>query len=133
MIVCFDTNVWVSAVATRGICADLLTVALAEHRLIVGPTVLSELRHVLLTKLKVQTAVTSEIDALLRLHATLVSEAPRLNFPELDASDQAVLSEAVAGQADMLVTGDQDLLRIAARAPVKILSPRGFWEILRTA
>ena len=133
MIVCFDTNVWVSAVATRGICADLLTVTLAEHRLIIGPTILRELRHVLQAKLKVPTAVTSEIDALLQTHATVVPEAPGLNFPELDSDDRAVLSEAVAGQADVLVTGDKDLLRIATRAPLKVLSPRGFWELLRAS
>ena len=47
MIVCFDTNVLVSAVATRGLCADIVNAALAEHQLIVGETVLMELRQVL--------------------------------------------------------------------------------------
>ncbi len=133
MNVCFDTNVVVSAVATRGICADLINVAIAEHRLIVGPTILGELRQVLLTKLRLPVAVATEYEALLRLHATMVSEAKQLNFPELDESDQKVLAEAVAGQADVLVTGDQDLLLIATRSPVRIMTPRGFWELLRAS
>ena len=42
-----DTNVVVSAVATRGLCADLFHVVLAEHELVLGETVLTELRPVL--------------------------------------------------------------------------------------
>jgi len=129
--VCFDTSVLVSAIATRGLCADIVNVVLAEHRLIVGETVLIELRQVLLKKLRVPVAAASELDAFLRLNATVIAGAQALEFRELDKADLAVLGEAVAGQADVLVTGDHDLLRIAARAPVKVLAPRGFWELLR--
>lgn len=131
MIVFFDTNVLVSAVATRGICADIVNATLAEHRLIVGVTVLDELRRVLLTKLKLPVAAANELDAFLRFHAAVVSRATAQGFHELDQNDRAVLAEAIAGGADVLVTGDRDLLRLAARAPIKILSPRGFWELLR--
>jgi putative PIN family toxin of toxin-antitoxin system len=131
VIVCFDTNVLVSAVATRGICADIVNVVLTEHRLIVGATVLGELRQVLLSKLRLPVGAANEMDAFLRLQCTVIAEAQVLDFRELDQADLAVLGEAVAGQTDVLVTGDQDLLRIAARAPIKILSPRGFWELLR--
>lgn len=131
MIVCFDTNVLVSAIATRGLCADIVNVVLAEHRLIIGETVLIELRQVLLKKLRVPVAAASELGAFVRLNATVMAGAQALEFRELDKADLAVLGEAVAGMADVLVTGDQDLLRIAARAPIKILSPRGFWELLR--
>jgi len=30
-----------------------------------------------------------------------------------------------------LVTGDRDLLDIAADAPIKIVDPRGFWDLVR--
>jgi predicted nucleic acid-binding protein len=40
--VALDTSVLVSAVATRGRCADLFNLVLAEHELIVGETVLTE-------------------------------------------------------------------------------------------
>ncbi len=131
MIVCFDTNVLVSAIATRGICADILNVVVIEHRLLVGVTVLRELRQVLLQKLQVPAAVAEEMDAFLRLHATVIADAGSLELLELNSADRAVLAEAISGRADVLVTGDQDLLRVAARAPVKILTPRGFWELLR--
>ena len=131
MNVSFDTNVLVSAIATRGLCADIFNAALAEHQLIVGGTVLTELRQVLRQKLRLPIAAVDEIEAFLRLHATVIASAPVLEMPGLDENDRAVLAEAVTGKADVLVTGDQDLLKIASKAPIKILSPRGFWDLLR--
>lgn len=133
MIVCFDTNVLVSAVATRGLCADVLHVALAEHELVIGETVLVEVRQVLLKKLRLPAAAADEMDAFLRTHATVVTNAPRLVVARLDESDCAVLSEAVAGHADVLVTGDQQLQMAEAPGAIRILSPRGFWDLLRAA
>ena len=48
-----------------------------------------------------------------------------------DADDRWVLAAALDARADLLVTGDRDLLDVSAAAPVKIVSPRAFWEIMR--
>jgi predicted nucleic acid-binding protein len=48
-----DTNVLVSSFTTRGICADVVTVVVAEHQLVLGETVLVELTRVLAEKMKV--------------------------------------------------------------------------------
>lgn len=132
MIVCFDINVLVSAVATRGLCADIVNVTLAEHQWIIGPTVLAELHEILLRKLRLPIAVVDEMDAFLRLHALVVDATPGLVMRGLDDDDRAVLAEAITGNAEVLVTGDQDLLGLGTLAPIKILSPRGFWEMLRS-
>ena len=132
MNVSFDTNVLVSAVATRGLCADIVNAVLAEHQLIIGETVLRELRQVLRQKLRLPAAAVDEMEAFLRQNATVVMGAPVIEAPMLDANDRAVLAEAVAGKSEVLVTGDQDLLAVASRVPIKILSPRGFWELLRS-
>lgn len=133
MIVCFDTNVLVSAVATRGLCADIVNAALAEHQVIVGPTVLAELQQVLLRKLRLPTAIVDEVDAFMRLHAGVVSTAADLAIQGIDHNDRAVLAEAIGGNADVLVTGDQDLIRLGEQSGTRILSPRRFWELLRSA
>jgi putative PIN family toxin of toxin-antitoxin system len=127
----FDTNILVSAVATRGLCADIVNAALTEHRLIVGETVLRELRQVLLRKLRWPAAMANELETFLREHSLVIAKSQALDFRELDQDDLKVLGEAVAGKADVLVTGDQDLLQIATRSPIKIVIPRGFWELLR--
>ncbi len=131
MKVALDTNVLVSAVATRGLCADILQVTLAEHELVLGEAVLTELGRVLRQKIRVPADTIQELDTFLREQAILVSEAPALPIKIRDPADRVVFAEAIAGEADGLVTGDRDLLDIAARAPIPILSPRGFWDLLR--
>ena len=131
MKVALDTNVLVSAVATRGLCADILQATLAEHELVVGETVLAELSRVLRQKIRVPAQTIHELDAFLRDQANIVPEAPALHLKIRDPADRLVLAEAIAGEADVLVTGDRDLLDIAARAPIPLVSPRGFWDLLR--
>jgi uncharacterized protein len=125
-----DTNVLVSAVATRGLCADVLQAVLARHRQVVGKTVLIELPRVLRTKLRLPAHLVDEFDDLLRREAILAPDSPPLDFPVRDEDDRTVLAEAIAGGADVLVTGDRDLLEIEDEPPILILSPRGFWERL---
>lgn len=133
MRVALDTNVLVSAVATRGLCADILQLTLAEHQLVLGEAVLTELGRALRQKIRVPADTIQELDAFLRGQAILVAEVPALPVKIRDPADRLVLAEAVAGEADVLVTGDRDLLDIAARAPIPIHSPRGFWNLLRNS
>jgi uncharacterized protein len=129
--VCLDTNVLVSALATRGLCADVLTLVLAEHDLILGEQVLTELRRVLEKKLRVPRRRVEEVEAFLRAQAHVAEGGARPLIKVRDPADVKVLAEAVSGQADILVTGDRDLLDIAAKAPLRIVTPRGFWELVR--
>lgn len=131
MRVALDTNVLVSAVATRGLCADVFNLILAEHELIVGETVLAELRRVLSERIRAPKKLIDEFDVLLRQEARVVKKAEELPVKIRDKSDVPVLSEVVAGEAEVLVTGDRDLLAIVKKLPIQILTPRAFWEQLR--
>lgn len=131
MKIALDTNVLVSAVATRGLCADILNLVLAKHQLVVGVTVLAELNRVLRQKMQVPTDIVQELDALLRREAIVVGKSKALPVTIRDKSDVPVVSEAVAGGAEVLVTGDLDLLEITAKLPIRMLTPRGLWEQLR--
>jgi len=129
--VALDTNVLVSAVATRGLCADLFNLVLAEHELIVGETVLTELKRVLRERIRVPGKIIDEYDALLRQEGVVVKAAEPLSVKIRDKTDLPVLSEAVAGNAEVLVTGDRDLLEVTEQLPLQILTPRGLWDRLR--
>lgn len=50
MRVFLDTNVLAAAVATRGLCADVMREVLASHELLTSPHVLNELKPVLRSK-----------------------------------------------------------------------------------
>ena len=132
MRVFLDTNVLVAAFATRGLCADVMRVILAEHELITADVVLDELRDVLDRRLKLPGSTVDDVLALLRAQDVVSKPAKTSDVPVRDPDDRWVLASAVAGRADILVTGDQDLLAIAEAAPLPIVSPRGFWDQLRS-
>jgi putative PIN family toxin of toxin-antitoxin system len=129
--VALDTNVLVAAVATRGLCADVVNLIMAEHELILGEAVLTELKRVLRKKMRVPAVVIDEYDSLLRRESRVVSKAKAFVVAIRDKSDIPVLSEAIAGNAEILITGDRDLLDIAEQLPLRILTPRAWWEQLR--
>jgi putative PIN family toxin of toxin-antitoxin system len=126
-----DTNVLVSAFATRGLCADVLRHILAQHDLITGEVVILELRRVLRDCIKVPAPTIAAIEQLLREQVVVPKPPQPHPLPIRDADDRWVLASAVAGNADVLVTGDSDLLEMAPRAPLLIVGPRGFWEMVR--
>ena len=131
MKVYFDTNVLISAFTARGLCADLMRVVLAEHELVTGEVNLRELHRVLVEKFRAPTSVAASVEAQMRDHTIVpVPEAPSA-IRVRDPDDAWVLASAVASGADVLVTGDQDLLEIARTVHMPILTPRQAWEQLR--
>ena len=131
MRVFFDTNVLISAFAARGLCADLMRIVLAEHELQTGEVNLVELRRVLRDRFKAPAAQIDAVETLLRARTIIKKPGKVLPLKMRDADDAWVLASAVAGEADVLVTGDQDLLVLASQAPLPILAPRAAWELLR--
>jgi putative PIN family toxin of toxin-antitoxin system len=129
--VCLDTNVLVAAVATRGLAADVVRLVLAEHELLVPEVVLLELERVLAAKFKLPRTRIAEYVTLLREYEVIAKPAQLLGLEVRDRADAWVLASAVEGKADVLVTGDQDLLVLGGRAPLPVLDPRGFWELAR--
>ena len=130
MRVFLDTNVLVAAFATRGLCADVMRVVLAEHQLITGEVVLSELRKALSRRIKLPAATIEDILALLREQEVVPKPRKPSELPIRDPDDRWILASAMAGRADVLVTGDRDFLDIAAKAPLPVLDPRAFWDLL---
>ena len=132
MRIALDTNVVVSAVATRGLCADLVQLVLLEHELVMGETVLAELQEVLSRKLKLPQTTIDDVESFLRRRAIVIAAEEQRPLRDLDAVDAAVVAEALVALADVLVTGDGALLRVGG-SPIKIVSPRGLWDLLRSA
>ena len=131
MRVFLDTNVLVSAFASRGLCADVVELVLLDHDLILGRNVLRELDQALRQKVKLPIVRSAEIVDFVSSEATQVVDKAEPANVNVDAADARVLGEALAGEAEPFVTGDAALLRIAAVGVLKIVSPRQFWEILR--
>ena len=133
MRVFLDTNVLVSAHATRGLCRDVLRLILAEHTLLSAEVVLVEVERVLTTKFRLPEEVVQEVIASLREHHVEPRPESVGDLVVRDPDDAWVLASALAARADVLVTGDPDLLDLAGTvAGLCITNPRGFWELNRS-
>ena len=128
MKIFFDTNVLVSAFATQGLCADLLRYVLVEQELVVGEFVLGELRRVLQERIGIPQETAQLIEGMLRDHSVVPKPREHLHLGLADGDDEWVVASAVAGGADILVTGDGGLTALK-EPPIRILKPRGLWEV----
>ena len=130
MRVFLDTNVIVSAVTTRGLCADVFRTVLAEHELVTSPRVSQEVKRILKSKFSVPDGLIMEYLELIEEDA-IIAHATDLAVPGIkDKDDVEIVSAAVAAGAQVLVTGDRGVQGLKSIRKVRIVSPRSFWEKL---
>jgi predicted nucleic acid-binding protein len=65
-----------------------------------------------------------------REHALVVAPTDELHVVSRDPDDNRVVEAAVAGEADYIVSGDEDLLDLGGYEGISIVSPARFAAIL---
>ena len=131
MRVFLDTNVLVSAVATRGLCADVLRESLVSHHLIVSATLIDELKSILHSKIGTPKEIISDFVEVMT-QDSILSENTKLTNININYKDDILIpSTALNGNAELFVTGDKELLELGKIQSMRIVSPRKFWETLK--
>lgn len=133
----FDTNIWISAFATKGLCRDLVRLALVRHgsagvTLVTSQRVAGETARILGEKFNLHgepVDAALEVLALCELAPDGAAWQPPENFP--DADDVAIIADALAAQSDLFVTGDKALLALGELGGMPILDPRTAYLRLR--
>lgn len=127
-----DTNTIVSGVGWGGPPGAVLDAALAgRFEIVTSPALLDELRRVLgYPKLQ---PVIGDADKLIELLAlTAIVITPTLTVELVrDRDDNRLIEAALAAHANVIVTGDQDLLTLERVDQITILTPREFLEALQ--
>lgn len=130
MKVFLDTNVLISAFASKKVCFEVLQKTVEEYELVIGEVVLKEMKKILGKKIKLDQAEISEV--LSFLSQFQIEPKPQKVLSAIaiaDLDDAWVLASAIASGANILVTGDKDLLSIARELKeITILAPRQFLE-----
>ena len=127
-VVC-DTNVLIAALVADGLCRDIVKRRLPRVDLFVSLELLRELDRTLRGKFGAA-AATLPFLKVYRERAQLVTP-DRLPAPVCrDPDDDVVIATAIAARADVILTGDDDLLVLRRHGPIRILSPRQFVELL---
>jgi len=130
MRVFLDTNVLVSATATRGLCADLFREVLLSHHLVVSRPLLGEVERILAVKFGADPETIDGVLHLLHQDTTMASEGTVPDVDLADADDLLILATALDGDAEVFVTGDKAVQALCHVGEMQILSPRQFWEKL---
>lgn len=125
-----DTNVLVSALATRGLCADLYERLLTEHQVVVGEPVVLEVLDILQRKFKAGAELLVKIEAELRLLEVIAAQASAPNLAINDKEDPWIIACALNANVDFFVTGDCELLSLEKVDNLPIISPRTCWSLL---
>jgi len=128
MRVLLDTNVIVSAVATRGLGADVFRAVLAAHELVICDQVLQEVRRILSAKFGVTDQLIAEYLELIGQEAIMADPEDPPPLPIPDRDDAAIVAAALGTRAEVLVTGDHELQSLMNVGKVRIISPGAFWE-----
>jgi len=131
MKVFLDTNVLASALATRGLCADVLREVFSSHDLLTCDEVLEELRGVLRDTFGVPEELIKEVLGLLLRETKIITARRSARIHVKDETDIPILRAALAGEAEVFVTGDKEVQGLGRIERMAILSPREFWEMLR--
>jgi uncharacterized protein len=129
--VLFDTNVLFAAFTVRGFCDELIEETVDLCAIVWSTPLREELIRVLRRKRLLSPAAAQAISAF----SDLCEMVKPVVLPKRicrDPDDDIVLATAVAGRADLVVTGDDDLLVLKTFNGIRIFSPRQVLEILHS-
>ncbi|MFY0607504.1 MAG: putative toxin-antitoxin system toxin component, PIN family [Cyclobacteriaceae bacterium] len=127
-----DSNFLISALATRGLSAELLEILLTSDKLCVSLQVHSEVLEKLERKFKLPTDHIKEASTFLT-SLVLAPNPTKIHYQLGDQDDEAILSAAIEFDCAYFVTGDKDLLAVAEQViELKIITPRELWVLLKS-
>jgi len=126
--VVLDTNVLISGAFFSGLPSRILDACVAgTFRLLLTPEIVDEYRQV--GEQFTRTRPNLDFERLLNL---LVAQAVLVHAQHLDRplcrdpGDEKFIACAIAGKADVIVSGDRDVLAVSGQMGILVLRPREF-------
>lgn len=135
MKVVVDVNVWISALLWRGIPRQILQKAQNNQITIFASEDLFQELKTTLRRDKFVSKIKSlglTVEDLLDASTEVLNFCPTIpiDVPELrDSKDNHVLAAALSANAEVLITGDKDLLVLKNFAGIAIMKPTDFLDI----
>ena len=129
MRVVFDTNIFISAFLFPGGRGEtaLLRIINGHDYLLLSKPILHELLEVLARKFSHEGEELAHLAVYLEELAEFISPRIRLKIFD-DDPDNRILECAVAGEADVIVTGDRAMLRLNKYKNIRLLSLKDYLD-----
>ena len=128
MRVMLDTNILVSMIIfPNQLFLDMLATITKHHKLALSSYVLDELSDVVMRKFPKRQAALKKFLAVIPYEMFVTPQDMDLGLFEIrDAMDYPVLYSAIVSKADVLITGDKDILTVERIDRPEILTARDF-------
>ena len=131
MRVVLDSNVIIAAFASRGLCSEVFEVCLSGHSIVTSEHILSEVKTNLIKKIRLPESIVKDKMEYLRDEAERVNPSELTDSPCRDKDDNIIIGTALSGNAEFIITGDEDLLVLKTYKGIDIITPREFWSRLK--
>ena len=129
MRVVFDTNIFISALVIPGSLAEKAVSRIIEGRdeLVISPDIIKEVLSVLSLKFGRDREALSHVAVILSELGELVEPKQTVRVLK-DEPDNRILECATFGKADIIVTGDKEMLHLKEHMGLKVASLREYLE-----
>ncbi|MCL6097471.1 MAG: putative toxin-antitoxin system toxin component, PIN family [Bacteroidetes bacterium] len=129
MIIVLDTNVLIAAfISPSGICHEVFELCVHNHSLALSEFILSEIKEKLYSKFNYsENEITEVIDLLLLKFNVVKIIKGKIDICR-DKDDNNILETAVAAKANVIISGDKNLLVLKKYKNISIISPREFYN-----
>ncbi|MGE5446374.1 MAG: putative toxin-antitoxin system toxin component, PIN family [Ignavibacteriales bacterium] len=125
-----DTNVYISALNFGGTADEVLALGRKQEILIfISPSILKEIREVLIRKFRWSTKDAQEAITGIGDFTELVHPKERIDLIKDDEPDNRILECAMEAKANFIITGDRHIQKLRKFQGILIFSPREFLEI----
>ncbi len=128
MRIVLDTNIYIAAAVRSGFSAGVIDMLTEVHDLtaITSEEILIELEDKLQNKFNWSEENVKRILLKIRQIADIVEVNESVSIVIRDPEDNKVLECALAGEADLIVTLDQDLIKLKSFKGIGIIHPKTF-------
>jgi putative PIN family toxin of toxin-antitoxin system len=128
MKIVFDTNVILSALLTQGLSSRVLDICIDYHEIVISPFILNEVSKKLKIKFKLSTLELDRVTKFIQSEFQIIQPSGQKPVISRDEDDNNILQIADYIKADLIITGDNDLLILEKYSGINIITPRKFME-----
>jgi putative PIN family toxin of toxin-antitoxin system len=128
VIVVFDSGVWISAISRRGIPLTAITQGLENDVVVTCAELENEVVRIMKRKFGIDPEWTRQRLNEFFEKSVRVVVTGKLSGICRDPKDDFILECAETGGADLIVTGDKDLLSLANYGRIEIVTPRQYLD-----
>lgn len=125
MRIVFDTNVYIAAVLRGGFAEDIITLADKKAvTLLTSKEILNELENKLIVKFNFTHEQVNLIINRINKLSIKIDTKIKITHINRDPDDNKILECAISGEADLIVSSDQDLIQLKTYKGISIIHPK---------